>query len=144
MEKFGPEFMISIRKEPSVHRVDKPSRPAKARMLGYKAKTGYIVVRVKIKKGGRKRRAVHQGRKPGKQGIRGYSTSKSLRLIAEERANDKYPNLEVLNSYYVTEDGKHKWFEIILTNLPQRGRVYRGLTAAGKKMRGLLHKGKKK
>lgn len=142
MKKFEPEFMIGIRKEPSVHRVAKPSKPKKARMLGYKAKTGYVVVRVKIKKGGRKKRQVHSGRKPSKSGIKGFSPKKSLRLIAEQRANKKFPNLEVLNSYYVTEDGKHKWYEVILKKLPQRGRAHRGLTAAGRKARGLLHKGK--
>jgi len=36
--------------------------------------------------------------------------------IAEERAAKKYPNLEVLNSYYVTEDGSHKWYEVILVD----------------------------
>ncbi len=142
MNKFGQEFMIQLRKEPSVIRV-KPSRPKKARMLGYKAKTGFVVARVRIKKGGRKRRQVHAGRKPSKSGIKAFSTKKSLRLIAEERANRKFPNLEVLNSYYVAEDGRHKWFEVILTKLPVRGRVFRALTAAGRRMRGLLHKGKK-
>ncbi len=141
MDKFGQEFMIQLRKEPSIIRV-KPSRPKKARMLGYKAKTGFVVARVRIKKGGRKRRQVHAGRKPSKSGIKAFSTKKSLRLIAEERANRKFPNLEVLNSYYVAEDGKHKWFEVILTKLPVRGRVFRALTAAGRRMRGLLHKGK--
>jgi large subunit ribosomal protein L15e len=142
MKKLSPEFMIELRKQPSITRV-KPANPAKARMLGYKAKTGYVVVRVKIKKGGRKRRQVHGGRKPSKMGITGFSSKKSHRLIAEERANSKYPNLEVLNSYYLTEDGTHKWFEVILTKLPQRGRVFRALTTAGRKMRGKLHKGKK-
>ena len=140
--KMSQEFMIQLRKEPSVNRV-KPSKPKKARMLGYKAKTGYVVARVKIKKGGRKRHQVHRGRKPSKSGITKYSSHKSHRLIAEQRANKKYPNLEVLNSYYVAEDGKSKWFEVILTKNEQRGRVNRGLTSAGKRVRGLLHKGKK-
>jgi large subunit ribosomal protein L15e len=144
MKKFSQEFTIQLRKEPSINRLKRPSRPKKARMLGYKANKEYIIVRVKIRKGGRKRRQVHRGRKPSKSGIRGFSPKKSLRLISEERANKKHPNLEVLNSYYVAEDGKHKWYEVILTKLPKKGRVYRGLTSAGKRVRGLLHKGKKK
>lgn len=144
MDTFGKEFKINLRKEPTVIRVEHPSKPAKARMVGYKAKTGYVLVRVKIKKGGRKRHQVHQGRKPSKSGITGFSTSKSLQLIAEERAAKKYPNLEVLNSYYVTADGTQKWFEVILKSMPEkRGRVFHGLTSAGTRMRGLLHKGKK-
>jgi large subunit ribosomal protein L15e len=110
-------------------------------------------VQVKIKKGGRKRRAVHRGRKPSKLGITGFVTKKSLQLIAEERANKKYPNCEVLNSYWLAEDGRHKWFEVILidrTNpsilsdkealkvVKRKKRVLRGLTKSGRKMRGLL------
>lgn len=66
--------------------------------------------------------------------------------------------MEVLNSYWVGEDGKHKWYEVILVDPyhpaikadPQlnwlctgkhRGRAFRGLTSAGKKGRGLRNKG---
>jgi large subunit ribosomal protein L15e len=80
---------------------------------------------------------------------------KNYQLIAEERAGNAYTNCEVLNSYYVTEDGKHYWFEVILADrahpsvladkrtaaVTQKGRVHRGLTSAGKRTRGLLHKG---
>ena len=40
----------------------------------------------------------------------------SIQRIAEARADRKYPNLEVLNSYWVGEDGKNKWFEVILVD----------------------------
>jgi large subunit ribosomal protein L15e len=36
--------------------------------------------------------------------------------MAEERVARKYPNLEVLNSYWVWQDGRHKWFEVILVD----------------------------
>lgn len=66
--------------------------------------------------------------------------------------------MEVLNSYWVGEDGKHKWFEIILvdpshpviasdpnlnwiTKKTHTGRAERGLTSVGKKGRGLKTKG---
>jgi len=88
-------------------------------------------------------------------GVYGYAPAKSLQLIAEERANDKYPNLEVLGSYYVAEDGIFKYYEVVLvdphhpaiksdkdinwiTEPQHRGRVYRGKTLAGRRMRGLL------
>ncbi len=144
MEKMGQEFKTGLRREPSITRVEKSSNPAKARMVGYKAKTGYVLARVKIKKGSRSKHQVHQGRKPSKSGLKKFSTKKSLQLICEERANKKFPNLEVVNSYYVAEDGQYKWFEVIMKKMPNvRGRVFHGLTAAGKRMRGLLHKGKK-
>ena len=91
-------------------------------------------------------------------GVTKLKIAKSLKLIAEERAARKFPNLEVLNSYWVWEDGLHKWYEVIMVdpNHPvikadkninwiakktQHGRVFRGLTSAGKEIRGLHHKG---
>ena len=145
--------MIKLRKEPSVVRLDKPTKPDKARMLGYKAKTGFVIARVRIGKGGRKKRQTHMGRKPSKQGYLGFTPHESLQLISEKRAGNKFPNLEVLNSYYLTEDGQHKWFEVILIDrespsaladkearkiISRRSRVYRGLTKAGRKIRGLI------
>jgi large subunit ribosomal protein L15e len=146
--------LIKWRREPSVVRIDKPSRLDRARALGYKAKVGFIVVRVRVRKGGQRKPRPDSGRRPKRMGVHGYAPAKSLRLIAEERAARKYRNLEVLNSYYVGEDGRYKWFEVILVDRshpavcrdpdiswicePQnRGRVFRGLTSAGKKMRGL-------
>jgi large subunit ribosomal protein L15e len=111
-------------------------------------------VRVRVRKGGQRKPRPDSGRRPKRMGVYGYATWKSLRLIAEERAARKFPNLEVLNSYYVGEDGRYKWFEVIMVdpNHPvvqsdpdvnwickpaNRGRAFRALTSAGKKMRGL-------
>src|SRR2546430_8554061 len=95
------------------------------------------------------------GRHPKRRGPVKIQMAKSNPRIAEERAARHYPNLEVLNSYWVGEDGTHKYYEVILVD-PQhpvirndpkinwicepanRGRVFRGLTSAGKKGRGLL------
>lgn len=146
--------LIKWRRGPSIVRVDSPSRPDRARSLGYKAKQGIIIVRVRVRKGGRRKERPSSGRRPKRMGVSGYAPAKSLRLIAEERAARKYPNMEVLNSYYVAEDGVYKWYEVIMVDRshpaivndpnfkwiaePQnRGRVFRGLTSAGKKMRGL-------
>lgn len=146
--------LIKWRREPAIIRIEKPTRLDRARALGYKAKQGFIIVRVRVRKGGLRKQRPNKGRRPKRMGIYGFAPSKSLRLIAEERAARKYPNLEVLNSYYVGEDGNYKWYEVILVdphhpaicNDPDikwicekqhRGRVFRGLTSAGKKMRGL-------
>ena len=40
---------------PVIHRCTRPTRPDKARRLGYKAKQGYVVYRVRVRRGGRKR-----------------------------------------------------------------------------------------
>ena len=146
--------LIQWRRQPPIVRIEKPTRLDRARALGYKAKQGFIVVRVRVRKGGRRKPRPNKGRRPKRMGVYGFAPAKSLRLIAEERAARKYPNLEVLNSYYVGEDGLFKWFEVILvdphhptikndpdikwiTGKSHRGRVFRGLTSAGKKMRGL-------
>ena len=154
MREIMKQRLIKWRREPTVVRIEKPTRLDRARALGYKAKQGFIVVRVRVRKGGLRKPRPDSGRRPKRMGVYGYTAWKSLRLIAEERAARRYPNLEVLNSYYVGEDGHYKWYEVILVdphhpaiqNDPEinwicrpanRGRVFRGLTSAGKKMRGL-------
>lgn len=149
VEEIMRERMILWRKQPSIVRIDKPTRIDRARRLGYKDKPGYIVVRVRVRRGGLSKPRPRSGRRQKRMGVRKYKPAKSLRLIAEERAARKFPNLEVLNSYWVWEDGRYKWFEVIMvdrTLLPEvklgkgRGRVFRGLTSAGRKVRGLLAK----
>jgi large subunit ribosomal protein L15e len=154
MKETMRQRLIEWRREPTVVRVEKPTRLDRARALGYKAKQGFVVVRVRVRKGGQRKPRPDSGRRPKRMGVYGYATWKSLRLIAEERAARKFPNLEVLNSYYVGEDGRYKWFEVIMVdpNHPvvqsdpdvnwickpaNRGRAFRALTSAGKKMRGL-------
>lgn len=155
--KIYKERLIAWRKENSIVRIDKPTRLDRARALGYKAKQGFVIVRVRIKKGTRRRTRITKGRKPKKLGTK-IPAKKSKRWIAEERVARKFPNLEVLNSYWVGEDGVYKWYEVILVDKhhPQiksdkdinwilekqhKGRVFRGLTSAGKKSRGLRNKG---
>ncbi len=153
------ERAIKWRKQPAVVRIEKPTRINRARALGYKAKQGFVVVRVRVRRGRLSRPRPRSGRRPKRMGVAKLKPAKSLRLIAEEKAARKFPNLEVLNSYWVWEDGRYKWFEVIMVdpNHPaiksdkdinwicekvHRGRVFRGLTSAGKKVRGLRHKGR--
>ena len=49
-----------------IHRASRPSRPDKARRLGYKAKQGYVIYRARVRRGGRKRPAP-KGATYGKQ-----------------------------------------------------------------------------
>jgi len=110
------ERAIRWRRQPSVVRVPKPTRIDKARRLGYKAKQGFVVVRVRVRKGGRRRPRPRSGRRPKAMGVKKLTPVKSIRLIAEERAARKFPNLEVLNSYWVWEDGRYKWYEVIMVD----------------------------
>lgn len=153
------ERLLTWRREHTVTRLERPTRLDRARAVGYRAKGGYVVVRVRVRRGGQRKRAIIAGRRPKHKGVLQMTLSKSLRRIAEERAQKHYPNLEVLNSYWLGEDGKQKFYEVILVDpvhpeiladpkiswiaAPnQHGRVYRGLTSAGTEGRGLRWKGK--
>jgi len=97
-------------------RIDKPTRIDRARRLGYKAKKGFVMVRVRVRRGGRRKPRPKMGRRQKRMGVKKYTPAKSIKLIGEERVARKYPNLEVLNSYWVWEDGVSKWFEVILVD----------------------------
>ena len=150
--------LIVWRKQGSIVKLERPTRLGRARSLGYKAKQGYIVVRIKTGRGPREKPRPRSGRKPRSLGVVKYTPQKSRRWIAEERVARKYPNMRVLNSYWVGDDHKWVWHEVILVdpshpviyNDPninwicdptQKGRDSRGLTSAGKRSRGLRKKG---
>ena len=151
--------LIQWRQEGNFLRVEKPLRIDRARTLGYKAKTGYIVVRAWVRRGSLRKHKIKGGRKPSAKGIKKITAAKSTQRIAEERTAKKYSNMEVLNSYWVGEDGKHHYYEVILvdpvhpaiikdpkinwiSNTSNKRRVLRGKTSAGQKGRGLRYKGK--
>lgn len=138
-----------------IHRVSRPSRPDKAHRLGYKAKQGFVVYRIRVRRGNRKR-PVSKGAtfgKPVNQGVNHLKYQRSLRSTAEERIGRKCGNLRILNSYWINQDGVYKFFEVIAVD-PQhkairrdarinwiaksvhKRREARGLTATGKKSRG--------
>jgi large subunit ribosomal protein L15e len=139
------------RRQPVVKRLVRPTRIDRARALGYRAKQGFVVVRTRIKKGSRRRPTIRKGRKPRSMGLF-FNPTERRQAIAERRVARDFPNLEVLNSYYVGEDGKYKFFEVIMVDkhhpvikadkninwiVNQRRRVFRGRTAASRKARDL-------
>ncbi|XP_069131994.1 large ribosomal subunit protein eL15-like [Argopecten irradians] len=140
----------------AIHRATHPTRPDKARRLGYRAKQGYVIYRVRVRRGGRKR-PVAKGctyGKPKTHGVNQLKFQRSHRSIAEERVGRKCGALRVLNSYWVAQDSSYKFFEVILVdtfhkairrdpkiqwicNAVHKHRELRGLTSAGKSSRGL-------
>ena len=110
------ERVITWRRQPSIVRVEKPTRLDRARRLGYKAKKGFVVARVRVRRGGRRKSRPKMGRRQKRMGVAKITPAKSIKLIAEERVARKYPNLEVLSSYWVWEDGVSKWYEIIMVD----------------------------
>ena len=146
------------RREASVQRIEKPTRLDRARGLGYKAKQGIVMARVGIRRGSARKARYIRGRRTKRMGMSKITRGKSIQRMAEERAARRFPNLQVLNSYWVGEDGKHKWYEIILVDIShpviksdpnlnwlcepaQKGRVFRGKTSAGVKGRGQRKRG---
>ena len=151
--------LIQWRREENFLRVERPLRIDRARSLGYKAKQGYVVVSTRVRRGSLRRRQIKGGRKPSSKGMKKITAAKSVQRMAEERTAKRFPNLEVLNSYWVGEDGKHHFYEVILVDpahpaivndpkinwisaVPSKNRVLRGKTSAGQKGRGLMYKGK--
>lgn len=147
------------KKEATVERIKNPSKPERARELGYKAKQGVVMARVRVRRGGRRKRRPNKGRRPKRMGVSKITPEKSIQAIAEERVARKFPNLEVLNSYKIGADGKYHYFEAILvdpnhpsiqndpdlewiSNSSQTGRTHRGLTSAAKSSQGAEKKGK--
>ncbi|MBI2143131.1 50S ribosomal protein L15e [Candidatus Woesearchaeota archaeon] len=149
--------LIKWRTEPVTLRIAFPTRLDRAHALGYKAKQGFILVRQRVDRGGRQRPQIRKVRKTS-HSRQTKILSKNYQQVAEERAARKFPNLEVLNSYYAGQDGMHYWYEIIMVD-PESPviksdkalgwiaspastrRAFRGLTSAGKRRRGLYHKG---
>ena len=148
------------RQLPVLHRASKPSRLDKARAVGYKAKQGYAIYRIRIRRGGRKR-AVRKGivyGKPVNQGVRKLKKIRSHRSVAEEKVGRRCSNMRVLNSYWVGQDAVYKFYEVIVVDPAHTAikkdprinwivsekhnkRELRGLTSAGKRYRGLRQKG---
>uniref|UniRef100_A0A1I7VCL4 Ribosomal protein L15 n=1 Tax=Loa loa TaxID=7209 RepID=A0A1I7VCL4_LOALO len=152
----------------AIHRVSRPTRPEKARRLGYRAKQGYIIYRVRVRRGGRKRHVV-KGQtygKPKNHGVNELKFARCKQSVAEERVGRRCGSLRVLNSYWVGQDSTYKFYEVIMidpmhkpssngdttrvnshsknpdtqwiTKPVHKHRELRGLTSAGRRSRGLV------
>ena len=146
-----------------IHKCQRPSRPDKARKLGYKRKQGFVIYRIRIRRGGRKR-PVHKGCVYGKPRNSGRMSKikkpRTHKSISEERVGRKCSNMRVLSSYWVGQDASFKFYEVILVDPSHKAirsdprinwivsckhkkRELRGLTTTGKKDRGMNQRGHK-
>ena len=105
---------VLLRRGPTIERLEKPSRLDRARKLGYKAKAGVVVVRIKVSRGGMRRKRPTSGRRPKHLGVLRMKSDEPVQGVAERRVREKFPNLTLLGSYIYYRDGKHSWFECIL------------------------------
>jgi large subunit ribosomal protein L15e len=107
---------VAWRSEPTIHRIEKPSRLDRARRLGYKAKQGIIMVRARVGRGGMRKQRPVSGRRPKHLGVVRIKQGINMRKVAERRVSQKFPNLEVLGSYFLHKDGMNIWYEVILVD----------------------------
>jgi len=84
--------LILWRKQPVTVKIKHPTRPDRARSLGYKAKQGVIVVRQRVKRGGHTRPRIKKGRRSKHRGHTKI-VGKSYQWICEERVGRKYKNM---------------------------------------------------
>lgn len=128
--------------------VEHPTNIVSAKGVGYKAKQGVFVARVRVRKGtGTHHRPKHK-RRPKRLGQAKLSRKLSTQAMAEQRASKKFENAEALGSYKVAEDGKMHYYEVVMAdrnastivsdkNLSwlkagHKGRAERGKTFAGR------------
>ncbi|MBI3860005.1 MAG: 50S ribosomal protein L15e [Thaumarchaeota archaeon] len=106
--------VVKMRREPAMLRLERPSRLDRARSLGYKAKEGVVVVRARVSRGGMRKPRPTSGRRPKHMGVLKIKSDVSSQTVAERRVSERYPNMKVLGSYLIWEDGRYAWFECVL------------------------------
>ena len=116
------ERIVGWRKENAITRIDKPSRLQRARRLGYKAKQGIVVVRMRVGTGGMRKQRPTGGRRPKHLGVLRIKEDDNMKTVSERRALERYPNLKLLGSYFIYKDGMHYWFEVIMAD-PSHPRI---------------------
>lgn len=107
---------VEWRAQTTMHRIEKPSRLDRARRLGYKAKQGFVVVRMRVASGGMRKQRPKAGRRPKHIGVVRIKQSDSMQKVAERRVAERHPNMKLIGSYYLHKDGRYYWFECILAD----------------------------
>jgi large subunit ribosomal protein L15e len=110
------------RKQNAITRIAKPSRILRARRLGYKAKQGIIVIRMRVGTGGMRKKRPRGGRRPKHLGVTRIKAAVSMKQVAERRVLERYRNMKLLGSYFLYKDGMHYWYEVILAD-PSHKRI---------------------
>ncbi|HZX19903.1 MAG TPA: 50S ribosomal protein L15e [archaeon] len=158
-ELFRKNVLEQRQLDAAVIRIEKPSNLPRAHALGYKAKQGYVIALTRVRKGSGLHRRPARGRRPKRMGVKKLTRRTGRKAMGERKAGQKFPNCEVLNSYWVGEDGKSTYYEVILADTASMtvrsdkernwvvfnkhtNRAERGLTSAGRKSRGLHKKGR--
>ena len=116
------EKAVLWRKQNAMIRIAKPSRISRARRLGYKAKQGIVVVRMRVGTGGMRKQRPRGGRRPKHLGVTRIKAAVSMKQVAERRVLERYRNMKLFGSYFLYKDGMYYWFEVILAD-PSHKRI---------------------
>ena len=116
------EKAILWRKQNAIIRIANPSRISRARRLGYKAKQGIVVVRMRVGTGGMRKQRPRGGRRPKHLGVTRIKAAVSMKQVAERRVLERYRNMKLFGSYFLYKDGMYYWFEVILAD-PSHKRI---------------------
>lgn len=113
-EALRKERLMRWRRQGAVVRVPKPLRLDRARALGYRAKQGYVVVRVRVRRGGFSKPRPRSGRRQKALGVVKHKVNVSTKREAVGRASRRFPNLDPLGAYWLAEDGMNMWFDVLM------------------------------
>ncbi|OLB91827.1 MAG: 50S ribosomal protein L15 [Thaumarchaeota archaeon 13_1_40CM_38_12] len=122
---------VEWRRQNALVRVERPSRIQKARQLGYKAKQGIVVIRMRVGRGNMRKKRPVAGRRPKHLGVLRIKPALSMQRVAERRVLERHPNMQLLGSYYLYQDGLYLWYEVILAD-PSHPRIVKDKEIRGK------------
>jgi len=122
---------VEWRRQTSLVRVERPSRIQKARQLGYKAKQGIVVIRMRVGRGNMRKKRPVAGRRPKHLGVLRIKPALSMQKVAERRVLERHPNMKLLGSYYLYQDGLYLWYEVIIAD-PSHPRILKDKEIRGK------------
>ncbi|MEM0441204.1 MAG: hypothetical protein QXF45_00825 [Candidatus Caldarchaeum sp.] len=105
--------MVEWRRQKSVVRVEKPLRLDRARALGYKEKQGYVVIRVRVRRGGFSKPRPRSGRRQKALGVVRHKVNVSMKEEAINKVRKHFPNLRPLGAYSLAQDSLYRWYEVV-------------------------------
>jgi len=116
VENLKKARLMEWRRQGAIVRVPRPLRLDRARALGYRAKQGYVVARVRVRRGGFSKPRPRSGRRQKALGVIKHKVNVSTKREAMGRALRRFPNLAPLGAYWVGEDGRNMWFEVLMVD----------------------------
>src|SRR2546428_8421214 len=98
---------VEWRRDPVIMRIRRPTRPDKGSLLGYKAKQGIIMVRVRVRTGGARKPRPASGRRQKALGSVKFTRAISFQRVGENGPLRKATNMIVMIAYYLISIGNH-------------------------------------